>query len=135
MIKPRTADDVRRNIRIYQDEAERSRKMAADRRQEADAEIRRAGAWPRDRRTAGDALRSDGTAGTQEPLSSRRTDPMTQLNIPNLDKLIADTARRIIQRIEDADHYFLCDADFEEAVEIAREEITRLLAPVMEDVR
>ena len=47
MIKPRTADDVRRNIRIYQDEAERSRKMAADRRHEAEAEIRRAVAMER----------------------------------------------------------------------------------------
>lgn len=47
MIKPRTADDVRRNIRIYQDEAERSRKMAFDRRQEADAEIKRAVAMER----------------------------------------------------------------------------------------
>ncbi len=39
---------------------------------------------------------------------------------------IEAAAERIVQRIEDANHYFLCDADKEEAVDIAREEIAAL---------
>lgn len=39
---------------------------------------------------------------------------------------IEAAAERIVQRIEDANHYFMCDADKEEAVDIAREEIAAL---------
>jgi len=44
-------------------------------------------------------------------------------------EMIEAASKRIMQRIEDADHYFLCDADMEEAVEIAREEISTIVQP------
>ncbi|MGX9980651.1 hypothetical protein [Methylobacterium fujisawaense] len=40
--------------------------------------------------------------------------------------IIAEVAQRIVQRIEDANHYFICDADKEEAVDIVRDEIAAL---------